>query len=398
MTNSTVHAPDTMPSMPSMPWRRGFLAAFEPCEVELPDVLAPALELAEGLPRYLPTGRIRSLVRRLPEVDLTDWFEQASDAQLRMALMRYAFLAQAYVWGEAAPDRHLPAVLARPIWALAERLGQQPLLPYSSYTLDNWRRIDPERGFELDNLHVLQSFLGGQDEAWFILVHVAIESRAGEIVDLAPSILAAARERNYAALESALGRIVATCEDINDIFWRMPERCDPHTYFHRVRPFIHGWKDNPALGDGVVYEGVAETGGAPQQFRGQTGSQSSIVPTLDALLSVSHAADPLRAYLDELHAYRPPQHRRFIDAVRANSKVRTCVEDSAQSGLRETYNECLRQVSAFRTRHLQYAASYINKQQRGDAGNDTEVGTGGTPFMRYLRKHRGETDGMLLTG
>ena len=391
-------SPHTAVSLPQMPPGRGFLAAFEPADVVLPDMLAPIVELAEGLPRYLPTGRIRALVRRLPEPDFRSWLEQASDAELRMALMRYAFLTQSYVWGEDAPDRHLPGVLARPIWALAKRLGQQPLLPYSSYALDNWQRIDIAGGFELDNLHVLQSFLGGQDEAWFILVHVAIEARTGEIIDLIPSILTAAGERNYPELEASLGRIVAVCEDINDIFWRMPERCDPHTYFHRVRPFIHGWKDNPALGDGVFYQGVAETGGAPQQFRGQTGSQSSIVPTLDALLSVSHAADPLRAYLDELHAYRPPLHRQFIDAVRANASVRTCVADAGQDTLLEVYNECLRQVSAFRTRHLEYAASYINKQKRGAAGNDTEVGTGGTPFMRYLKKHRGETDGMLLAG
>ena len=387
---------DAAATLPPMPRGRGFLAAFEPSQVVLPDRLAPAIELADGLPRYLPTGRIRALVQRLPEPDLSDWIEQADEAALRMALMRYAFLTQAYVWGEHAPERRLPAVLARPIWQLARRLGQQPLLPYSSYTLDNWQRIDEHAGFELDNLHVLQSFLGGQDEAWFILVHVAIEARAGEIVDLAPSILAAAHSHSFGELEAGLSRIVTVCQDINDIFWRMPERCDPHTYFHRVRPFIHGWKDNPALGGGVIYEGVPEAGGAPQQFRGQTGSQSSIVPTLDALLSITHAADPLRAYLDELHGYRPPQHREFINAIRANATVRSCVADSGRPALREVYNDCLRQVSAFRTRHLEYAASYINKQQRGDAGNDTEVGTGGTPFMRYLRKHRGETDGMLL--
>ncbi len=37
---------------------------------------------------------------------------------------------------------------------------------------------------------------------------------------------------------------------------RMPEFCDPYVYFHRVRPYIHGWKDNPAVPDGVVHEGV----------------------------------------------------------------------------------------------------------------------------------------------
>ena len=80
---------------------------------------------------------------------------------------------------------------------------------------------------------------------------------------------------------------------------RMPERCDPYVYFTRVRPFIHGWKNHPALPQGLRYEGVAELDG-PQQLRGETGAQSTIVPVLDALLGVSHAPDPLREYLDEM--------------------------------------------------------------------------------------------------
>ena len=27
----------------------------------------------------------------------------------------------------------------------------------------------------------------------------------------------------------------------------MPEKCDPYIYYHRVRPFIFGTKDNPDL-------------------------------------------------------------------------------------------------------------------------------------------------------
>ena len=190
--------------------------------------------------------------------------------------------------------------------------------------------------------------------------------------------------------------MIAAWDDVNAIFDRMPERCDPYIYFHRVRPWIHGWKDNPALPDGLVYEGVAETGGQPQAFRGQTGSQSSIVPTIDALLSVGHAADPLRTFLDELHIYRPPEHRRFIEDVRAASHVRPFIEGAGNKTLKTLYNDNVRQLARFRTRHLEYAASYINKQSKGGAGNDPDVGTGGTPFMKYLKKHRDEAEAHLL--
>ena len=43
---------------------------------------------------------------------------------------------------------------------------------------------------------------------------------------------------------------------------RMPERCDPYIYFNRVRPYIHGWANHPALPAGMLYEGIDEYGGA----------------------------------------------------------------------------------------------------------------------------------------
>jgi indoleamine 2,3-dioxygenase len=172
---------------------------------------------------------------------------------------------------------------------------------------------------------------------------------------------------------------------------RMPERCDPYIYFHRVRPFIHGWKNHPALPDGLVYEGAGPHAG-PQRLRGETGAQSGIVPVLDALLGVGHAPDPLRAYLDEMRGYMPPGHRGFLAHVEAAGGVRDAV--SAQRGahpeLAEVYETCLRWLEAFRSLHLEYAASYIHAQAGGGA-NPSDVGTGGTPFLRYLAKHRDET-------
>jgi indoleamine 2,3-dioxygenase len=375
---------------------RGFLAPFEPASVTPPEFLTEVVHCARQLPEILPTGRVRQFIAALPDLDLEPWCNEAQEPELRMAMLRYAFLVQAYVWGEADAPSSLPVQIARPVWQLARRLDQKPLLPYSSYALDNWARFDPQGGFDLSNIHVIQSFLGGQDEAWFIMVHVAIEARAGAMLERIPALLEAAQQCDHAAVEDQLDAISKVWDDVNANFDRMPERCDPYIYFHRVRPFIHGWQDNPALATGLIYEGVPDTKGAPQAFRGQTGSQSSIVPTMDALFGIRHATDPLRAYLDELHHYRPPEHRAFIDGVRACSNLRDCVRATDKPALTEVYNDCLRKLARFRTRHLEYAASYINKQSRGSCGNAVEVGTGGTPFMKYLKKHRGETEQFLL--
>ena len=375
---------------------RGFLCPYDaPC-VTLDGELGEVRDLALRLPEILPTGTVRTVLDALTVIS-PEQIAALDDTQARMAMVHYSFLAQAYVWGAETPAPVLPRPVAVPIVALADRLGQQPLLQYSGYVLDNWGVLDPAKGVSLDNIYMIQKFAAGTDEAWFVLVHVAIEARAGAALALFGPLIEAAANGEAAQAEDLLARIVAIWAEINALFDRMPEQCDPYIYFRRVRPYIHGWKDNPALGAGVVYQGVERYGDVPQAFRGQTGSQSSIVPSMDALLGVGHASDPLRAYLDELHIYRPPGHRRFIDDVRAQSGVRAFVARAGHRGLTQAYNAAVQAVADFRSRHLEYAASYINSQGRKSAGNDTEIGTGGTPFMKYLKKHRDETKANLLS-
>ncbi len=375
---------------------RGFLSRDNADEVHLSGDLSLIAKTALSLPDWLPTGRVRQLLReRLPFTDLSQI--EMSDAEARMCMVHYSFMVQAYVWGEPQAPEILPRNLAVPMVALADRLGQQPLLPYSGYVLDNWGLIDKDRPIDLDNIFMIQNFLNGQDEAWFVLIHVAIEAAAGKALAAFGPVIEASNAGDVAMTRGLLECMGKTWKTINAIFDRMPERCDPYIYFERVRPYIHGWRDNPAMPDGIIYEGVERFGSKAQAFRGQTGSQSSIVPAMDALMGVGHAADPLREYLDQLHIYRPPAHRRFIDDTRAASGLRRFVEQTGDRALTDAYNTIIQAMADFRTRHLEYAASYINKQNRIASGNDTDVGTGGTPFMRYLKKHRDETSARLIS-
>jgi indoleamine 2,3-dioxygenase len=380
----------------AMTAERGFLSSFELSEVALPDDWAPVLHAAEDLSALITSGRVRAFLDLLPDPGVAAWATTASDAELRAAMVRYSFLVQAYVWGETEAPAALPANLAVPMVALADALGQAPLLPYSAYVLDNWARLDERGAIALDNIAMVQNFLGGADENWFVLVHVAIEAAAGRALELACELVDCAAANDIAGATERLEEMALVWGRINAIFDRMPERCDPYIYYQRVRPYIHGWANNPALPGGLVYEGVEKFGGVGQAFRGQTGSQSSIVPAMDALFGVVHSSDPLRAFLDELHQYRPVPHRRFIDDLRAQSTLRAFVQASGDGALRHAFNANLTHVADFRTRHLEYAASYINRQASSGAGNDPDVGTGGTPFMKYLKKHRDENRASLL--
>jgi indoleamine 2,3-dioxygenase len=186
---------------------------------------------------------------------------------------------------------------------------------------------------------------------------------------------------------------------MRDTLLRMKERCDPYVYYTRVRPYIHGWNNNPALPDGLVYEGVADYGGRPQQFRGETGAQSSIVPCLDGGLGITHAPDPLTVYLQEMRDYMPPRHRTFLQTLektkdnRGRPALSGYVRDRKLSRpeLWTAYCTCVDLLAQFRDIHIGYADSYIHRQHQSLASNPTAVGTGGTPFMTYLQKHLDET-------
>jgi indoleamine 2,3-dioxygenase len=372
---------------------RGFLSHYEIDEIALPSLFAAVKQAADDLSDLLTSGRVRHWLAQLTDPGLEEWAREAPDEQVRTAMVHYSFLVQAYVWGETEPPASLPANLARPIVAIADRLGQAPLLPYSAYVLDNWARLDKAGPIDLENIRMVQNFLGGADENWFVMVHVAIEAEAGVLLDNAVKLVGT---DDPAEAERLLLEMNAAWERIYAHFARMPERCDPYIYFQRVRPYIHGWANNPALGDGLVYEGVERFEGRPQAYRGQTGSQSSIVPAMDALLGVGHSDDPLKRFLDELHHYRPVPHRRFVEDLAAYSKLRPFVEGSGSASLTDAFNACIEQVARFRTRHLEYAASYINKQMGSLKGNDPDVGTGGTPFMKYLKKHRDENRAQVI--
>lgn len=367
--------------------RRGYLPPEDPLR-ELPPALAIWDEVAYDLPKLLVSGRIRTFLRKLPLIDPAPHL--TTPAAWRRAMQALSYIGHAYVWGEPEPPPSLPANIALPWYAVAQHLGRPPVLSYASYALDNWRRLEPNGPITLENIALIQNFLGGLDEEWFILIHVAIEAAAAPALRVLPNLVKAVTEENPPTAHEALATIAQALEDMYRLLLRMPEKCDPYIYYHRVRPYIHGWKNNPALPEGLVYEGVEAYAGKPQQFRGETGAQSGIIPALDAALGITHADDPLRAYLREMLDYMPPAHRQFILDLEAYDIARHRAF-FRQSGLTDLYNTCLHWIERFRSLHLEYAANYIARQHQASLANPTAVGTGGTPFMPYLAKHRDET-------
>lgn len=373
---------------------RGMLADPDPMFGELSPPYHLWEKMADMIPKLLITDHARSTIQDMPALN----HALLMDDELRPAMRALSFLGHAFVWADPnRPANWIPRSVAIPWHAVATRLGRSPVLSYASYILDNWRRIDPNGPIALSNIAPIQNFMGGIDEEWFILVHVGIEAKAAAALKGIVHALAAMARDETSEVDCGLQTIAGGIEQMFETLCRMPGHCDPYTYYHRVRPYLFGWKNNSALPDGVIYEGVETYDGKPQQFRGETGAQSGIIPALDAALGIVHKNDPLRSYLAEMRLYMPPKHRAFLEALEARENIRTFVIKQENVALKRSYNACITLLDSFRFKHLEYAWEYIAKwDQQSTLANPTEVGTGGTPFMPYLKKHRRETGEHLL--
>ena len=338
--------------------------------------------IAKNLPKILANNQIEDELLNLEtEKDISN----LSIDELERAMLLYSYIGHGYIWGGTSIEKVIPKNISKTWYKISQKLDRPPILSYASYALNNWKLQDVNKPFDLENIRILQNFLGGMDEDWFIMIHIAIEHEAKEILNnLKTYYLDKNEDQSY--LENALVSI----KKINQIMNRMPEKCDPFIYYNRVRPYIFGWKNNPATPNGVIYEGVEEYAGKPQLFRGETGAQSSIVPALDALLGVTHSNDPLKEYLDEMRLYMPKEHRNLLndlDQWSENNRSKSIREDSSVL----LSDEIIKEVHTFRNKHLEYARIYIHEQSLSNQNNSNVVGTGGTPFMKYLDKHLQET-------
>lgn len=365
----------------------GFLPVSDPLR-QLPKAFYTWEAIAANLSKLLVCDQFK---QQLTIVDTFPINTLHTNEEYERAMLILSFLGHAYVWGGSKSTEKIPNVLAKPWYAVAQHLGRPPVLSYASYALHNWYRLDPKKPIELGNIVLSQNFLGGIDEEWFVLVHIDIEAKAAQALQaLLPAQHAVIKNDPQKLLEN-LQSIAIAMGKICDSLDRMPEHCDPYIYYHRVRPYIFGWKDMPTLPNGLIYEGIYNN--QPQFFRGETGAQSSIIPALDAVLGIKHQNDKLMTYLREMRDYMPPKDREFLAKLEQNPDVRDYIKNHYQQlpALRDIYNECIDLVVRFRLTHLKYAAQYIQKQSQSSAKNPTEVGTGGTPFMEYLKKHEEES-------
>lgn len=368
-----------------MKWQlhdRGFLPTQDPA-TRLSDPMFRDIErLGADLPTLVRERKFRdqSAAYLSGQIDWDAVLPTLPDLEVERLFMLFSYFASAHVHSPGLPAvARLPGHLAKPLVRLGQHVERPPILSYASYCLHNWRRLDPKGDVALGNIALLQNFSlpgdGKSDEDWFILVHVDIEARAGNALTAMNSASTVISRDDPAALETLLETTADSLHAMNMTLNRMPEGCSADVYFRKVRPYIFGFND-------IVYEGCF--GEKPQTYRGETGAQSSIIPTMLMALGIRHKNSLLTQHLEDMRTYMPVPHRRF---VAAQASVRDLVVKSAggRVRLKDWYNACISEVIAFRSRHFEYAVNYIEKKV------DNPIATGGTHYVPWLMQLIEET-------
>lgn len=447
---------------------RGFLPSQDPLQ-RLPHPQYLIWEdLADDLPKLLCArlGQARDPLNELPVVSI-DKLE--TDRELRRAHLLLCLFAHSFIWGGTEPLDYLPEGIAKPLWAVSESLGLPPVLGHPSIVLNNWRRFDLKADICMENISTLNNFFDGRDESWFYLITVEIEAKGAAAI--LPMMLAIDAIKHYNEDKRAiigkislmistiillkiyylasqamqdedeqeqsidnsmvfsdeelvgslddyriatfvtlqLQKVASAVRDINQSLANMKEGCHPFIFYHRVRPFLSGWKQNPTLPNGIIYRGVDNN---RYQFYGGSAAQSALIPFLDIGLGISHDSTRSKDFLLAMRDYMVRPHREFLSYFETVACIRPFVieilEEKLNSlsktnvdsvkkvwlDLRVAYDACVEAVKDFRSGHMTLVADYImaqqiksshNKKLEGSAGGK---GTGGTDLMNFLKPIR----------
>lgn len=384
------------------------------------------------------------MIDRLPVIPATHLY---TEAEWRRAYSILSFMANGYIWGGDKPAERLPPSITYPLLQVSEHLEIAPVATYAAVCLWNYKPIFLSDQLTLDNLATLLTFTGSLDEQWFYLVSVAIEAKGGPAIPLMLEAIEAAREGRTDIVTDRLRSAAEILDELGTLLVRMYESCDPHVFYHRIRPFLAGSKNmkDAGLPRGVLYDD-GRRNPTWRQYGGGSNAQSSLIQFFDIALGVEHRPTgskgsetsesesepgvmpkPRHNFIHEMRQYMPGPHRRFLQAVESVSNIREYVEANQRDrNLTVAYDACLAMLRALRDKHIQMVSRYIivksrearsasrsrgpqspeesNHRGRGLAsvvykdGPDTNAkpkkkmrGTGGTALIPFLKQARDET-------
>ncbi|NXA06841.1 I23O2 dioxygenase, partial [Sapayoa aenigma] len=371
---------------------------------ELPAPYSPWMEVAHELPLLIKSHQLRSRVHQIPQLSTR---HLQGREELHLAHLVLSFITMGYVWqeGEEGTVQVLPRNLAVPYWEVSKALGLPPILSHADFVLANWRRKDPN-----GNLDTIIALPGGESLRGFILVTLLVEKAAVPGIKAIICALHAILQRDETTLHRALEELAGAIEAMTKALRQMHDHVDPAVFYTVIRIFLSGWKDNPAMPEGLIYEGVSEE---PMAYSGGSAAQSTVLHAFDELLGIRHSEDST-AFLHRMRDYMPPPHRAFVEEIHRAPSLKQHVLSSRDKRLCAAFNRCVSVLTDFRSYHITIVTKYITvaaaKAKAGKAEPSTRAGpavgkppaaleakgTGGSHIFSFLKSIRDTTrEGMI---
>jgi len=334
---------DNFPCVFSDLRNHGFLPKQKPM-LELPSEFRVVNELLDKMVYHQKDGSkgllAKNLLRKTVDSDLPNLVNEIKkldikDDRIHAALFRdFSFLSAAYMHEPCHNNyvekkeygigsEHIPEQLAVPMQEIANRIRYgQPLLEYAyGYALNNWQFVNdsnpnvldykntdvmPPTGTKLkDHISLVRAFNGCTDEAGFVLVHVAIVTMTNRQVQATDKMFAGAAKGDREMCNQGMRDHLKVMKDMYECMSSMWHECNPKNYLN-FRTFIMGIEGNDDIfPGGLLYKGVSEK---KLKFRGETGAQDSIIPSVDNAFGLDYPRNELTEYLFSLRKYRPFNH------------------------------------------------------------------------------------------
>ncbi|XP_056427173.1 indoleamine 2,3-dioxygenase 2-like isoform X2 [Hyla sarda] len=329
----------------------------------------------------------------MPELDIQ---HLKGHRQLRLARVFLSHILMGYMWqnGETGGVKVLPRNLAVPYHKVSQILGMPLIMIHADFVLANWKRKDPTGPLTIENLSTIVSIPGGDNLQGFVLVTLLVEVAAIPAVNAIIRAVKAIQEDDRQTLLTTLQDLEQSITKMSAALQLMHEYVDSDVYYNTIRTFLSGWKDNPNMPEGLLYEGVSDN---PFYFSGGSAAQSSVYHALDELFGIQHRPESAD-FLLKMRSYMPPAHNQFINWVREAQSLPEYVVRSQDPALLSSFNQGISALTENRSLHIRIVSKYVSaagvrarmkKKQIENHGQDQqERGTGGSQAMTFLKSVR----------
>lgn len=337
----------------------GFMPKQTPIDF-LPPTFSAWDEIAAKLPLLYKQQNITEAINQLP--DLSSQTPLLEDKYLLRASLILSFLAHSYVRSSTSTTAiKVPDTITNSWKIISDRLARPaPFMSYIDLIVYNYRLLDPNKKFEVENLDLLIPIIGNQEERVFYLVQTEILHKATTILQAIVYIHDAMLIEDDHAIEMNLDNISKCLKEIT----------------YRVFPKINPNATSKTYVDPVIWAKTVAPFAVPidENIQGPSGTSSPMFHLLDTFLERHQYQSELGKEALLIREWYPIHWRGFLSLI-SKSSFKDYVKKRQRPSLDKAYANVLTSYSGkggFLEIHKRKVYAYL--QTAFKVGRDLTIG------------------------